>query len=429
MKSRILQIFILFYSIGATAQTTIENFSYGTPTGTIADSLRNPLFGGNVWRRHNATGGGPVLYDGTSLSYPGYSSSGTGGSAKFLFASSTREDINRSAIPYSSGNVYVSFLMKITVSGGTTGDYFFHIMDTSLNTTFRGRIFIKDGSAANTYNIGLTKGGTTGPAYTTTNYKLDSTILVVLKYSFRPNTTSDDTAYAFIFTSGIPTAEPTTPTLTSLDIATTDLATFNSVCIRQGTASTSLSGTIDGIRSSNSWFTSALPVKMLAFNARVNAENTYINWSTSSEINNKGFELERSINGKDFKTMGFVKGMGNSNNLNQYSFIDDNNESAFYRLKQIDFDGQFEYSNIISTKNKQSEIEITPNPFKDEITILNEKTITKTEIIDITGKVVLTVEQNSNKAIINTASLNNGIYYLKIYNNNELQTEKIIKSN
>jgi hypothetical protein len=414
MKTRILQIIILFYSIGATAQTSIENFSYGTPTGTSADTITNPSFGGSVWRRHSGTTG-QVKYLGTSLSYAGYASSGVGGSANFTFATGFSQDINRPTIAFNSGSVYTSFLLNMAASGGvgSNDSYFFNVMDTLAMTSFRCRVYIKDGTVANTFKVGLTKGSNTGITYTTTDYPLNSTVLVVLKYKFDP--VNSDSAFAYVFTSGIPATEPNVANLIAIDISTGDLVTFNAFAIRQHPTGSTMTGTIDGIRVSNTWGNGVLPVKFLDLNASINDKSTLISWSTSSENNNKGFEIERSTNGVDFEKIGFVKGIGNSNKINSYFFNYINTESTFYRLKQIDFDGQFEYSNTIATKNKKIESEILPNPFKDEITIINENTITKTEIIDITGKVVLTVEQNSNKATINTAGLNNGIYYLKIY--------------
>jgi hypothetical protein len=433
MKSKLLQIIILFFALNVNAQTTVENFAYGTITSTSADSLTNPFFGGNTsfgsqrWRRHSGSGN-PIIYSGSSLAYSGYTSTGIGGSARFAFVSTSAEDAHRNTLTYSSGSVYVSFLLKITASGGTTGDYFFHVMDTAFLTSFRGRMYIKDGSVANTFKIGLNKGSSAAPAYSSANYPLDSTVLVVLKYKFDLTTTANDSMVAYIFTSGVPSTEPSTATLVVPDFTTADLLLFNSVAIRQGTIGT-MAGSIDGIRVSNTWSNGVLPVKFLDLNASINDKKTLISWSTSSEINNNGFEIERSIDGYNFETIGFVKGMGNSNKINNYSFEYASTESAFYRLKQIDFDGAYEYSNIVSTKNGINEFEILPNPFKDEITISNTDKIKSIEIIDLTGKVVFSSHPVNNKESINTTNLKSGVYYIKVYSNESVITKKIIKSN
>jgi hypothetical protein len=232
---------------------------------------------------------------------------------------------------------------------------------------------------------------------------------------------------AYIFTSGVPSTEPSTATLVVPDFTTADLLLFNSVAIRQGTIGT-MAGSIDGIRVSNTWSNGVLPVKFLDLNASINDKKTLLSWSTSSEINNNGFEIERSIDGYNFETIGFVKGIGNSNKINNYSFEYASTESAFYRLKQIDFNGQFEYSNTIATKNNKIEAEILPNPFKDEITISNNATINKIEIVDVTGKIIYSEIQNNNKILIHTGNLKTGIYFIKVYSNDTVITKRMLKT-
>ncbi len=427
MKKVFLQLIVMLISTSAFSQLNVENFSYGTPTATTADSLTNPAFGGSAWRRHSGTGN-PITYKGTSLSFPGYASSNIGGSVGFKFLTASAEDANRSIIPYTSGQVYISFLLNMSNAGGTTADYFFFLMDTSAITSFRARHYIKSGSVANTFNIGINKGSAATPVYSPTNYALDSTLLVVVKYSFHP--TANDTVYTFIFPAGstIPTTEPA-PTLVTTDITTADIVTLNAVGIRQGTIGTMI-GTIDGIRVSNSWANSPLPVKFISFDAQTNDDGaTVLNWSTSSEINNKGFEIESSNNGKEFKTIGFVSGAGNSNSVNRYQFQVTENFGSYYRLKQIDFDGQSNYSEIVSVKGSDDEIQFSPNPFSDNIQISTKQEINLIEVIDMTGKVIISKNPEANQFNLNTTELLSGIYFIKIYNSENVILKRIIKSN
>ncbi len=427
MKKVFLQLIIMLISTTAFSQFNVENFSYGTPTATTADSLTNPAFGGAAWKRHSGTGN-PISYKGTSLSFPGYASSNIGGSVGFRFLSSSAEDANRKITPYTSGQVYISFLLNMSNAGGTAADYCFHLLDTTFMSSFRGRIYIKSGSAANTFNIGINKGSSASQVYSPTNYALDSTLLVVIKYSFHP--TASDTIYSFIFPAGstIPTTEPA-PTLTTIDHTVGDLASLNAIVIRQGTTGTMI-GTIDGIRVSNTWANSPLPVKFISFDAQTNDEGaTVLNWSTSSEINNKGFEIESSNNGKEFKTIGFVSGAGNSNSVNRYQFQVTENFGSYYRLKQIDFDGQSNYSEIVSVKNSDDEIKFSPNPFSDNIQISTKQEINLIEVIDMTGKVIISKSPEANQFNLNTTELLSGIYFIKIYNNENVILKRIIKSN
>ena len=186
--------------------------------------------------------------------------------------------------------------------------------------------------------------------------------------------------------------------------------------------------TIDGIRVASTWANSVLPVKFTSFNATINNKQTNLTWTTASEINNKGFEIERSLDGVNFETIGFVKGNANSNRVNKYSFIDANHASAFYRLKQIDFDGKFDYSNIISVQGNDLLIDITPNPFNNVIEINSNGHLVNVEVLDITGKIVITETINGSKTTLNTASLNNGVYFVRINNGESVITKRLIKN-
>jgi len=424
MKNKLLLILFLASAALSEAQTTMENFSYGS----VTDSLTNPSKGGANWVRHSGTAN-PIGYVNTSLTYPGYNSSGIGGAATFAFGSGSREDANRPCINYNSGSVYASFLCRITNAGGTGGDYFFHLMDTDSMTQFRGRIFIKNGSVANTFNIGLNKGTTSGPVYSG-NYPIDSTVLIVVKYTFTPGGLANDTAKVYVFfQTTIPATEPSTPTLTSIDISQGDMNRINAIAIRQGSTGT-MAGRIDGIRVSNSWADGPLPVTLLDFKANLNEANgTQLKWSTSSETNNKGFEIERSADGENFENVAFVKGAGNSKTIEQYAFQLDYFTPAYYRLKQLDFDGAFEYSQVVYSGGEVSEVELSPNPFVETLKLNSNSNIDKIEIIDLTGKVLVSETINKETAEVETSHLAKGIYFINISQGGSVQTKRIIKTN
>lgn len=429
MKKILLQSIVIMLSYQVFGQTTIENFVYGTVTGTSADTITNPAFGGTVWRQHSGLTG-QVVYKATSLSYPGYGSSNIGGSAGFTFGTGFSQDIHRRTVSYNSGSVYTSFLLNMAASGGagSNDSYFFHVLDTVAMTSFRCRVYVKDGSVANTFKIGLTKGSNTGILYSTADYPINSTVLVVLKYKFDP--VNSDSAFAYVFTSGIPTTEPSVATLTATDLGTGDLATFNAVAIRQHPSGSTMNGTIDGIRVSNTWNEAPLPVTLNYFGAEIlNNKSTLLSWSTSSEANNSGFEVEQSFDGVDFKTIGFVKGAGNSKNTIKYSFAYLGDETAFYRLKQIDFDGKATYSDIVSVENTEFVTDLTPNPFNDYIEIATSNMADRAEILDLMGKVVLSETINNTIIRLNAKDLLNGVYFIKVYDGDEVTTKRIIKAN
>jgi hypothetical protein len=188
-----------------------------------------------------------------------------------------------------------------------------------------------------------------------------------------------------------------------------------------------------------------LPVSFTSFTATPNKGDILLDWATASEINNSGFMIERSLNGRDFKEVDFVKGAGNSSRIVDYSFTDVNafnsmrSSVIYYRLKQVDFDGAFNYSNVVRvTKNpKETNIlSVYPNPYNNQFSIdlvaANDGKV-MVEMMDIQGRVVRTNEftlvKGSNVLKMNeTSSLENGVYFLRVTVNRETQMLKMIKN-
>jgi len=181
-----------------------------------------------------------------------------------------------------------------------------------------------------------------------------------------------------------------------------------------------------------------LPLKFISYNIISNAvrnlEKSFENiWQTTNEVNVNHFEIQRSINGKDFTTIGKVN--ANNKNYNQYSFTNEltsneKQETFFYRIAAIDNDGKIQYSETkkLSTTNyKLSTINIYPNPAKDAINITcsNAKQIIITDYLGRTQK-ELTV--NIEKQIVDIRTLASGTYFLKvIYNNQKTEVRKFVK--
>ncbi|MCS6833380.1 MAG: T9SS type A sorting domain-containing protein [Flammeovirgaceae bacterium] len=109
-----------------------------------------------------------------------------------------------------------------------------------------------------------------------------------------------------------------------------------------------------------------LPVILVSFSAKVAGNAVKLFWQTAKEYNNERFEIERSSNGMDFEKIGEVKGAGTTNLLTNYVFVDEKpfNNLSYYRLKQIDTDGHYEYSRVVFVNlNEKAEIKgIYPNP-------------------------------------------------------------------
>lgn len=116
-----------------------------------------------------------------------------------------------------------------------------------------------------------------------------------------------------------------------------------------------------------------LPIELLDFTARVVEKAVELHWSTAAEVNNDYFTVERSVNGLDYEPIAEIQGAGNSNEKNDYLTIDDRPNKAlnYYRLKQTDFDGAFEYSDVVAVElahdavGPERQIEVYPNPATD----------------------------------------------------------------
>lgn len=144
-----------------------------------------------------------------------------------------------------------------------------------------------------------------------------------------------------------------------------------------------------------------LPVELITFTAIVIAEDVTLNWSTASELNNSGFEVQRttSLNRsqQNWTKIGFVNGRGNSITPTDYSFTDKpkNENTYYYRLKQIDFNGKYEFSNIVSveinTLNQYTLNQNYPNPFNPTTTIefyIPYTARVMVNIFDVTGQMI-----------------------------------------
>lgn len=186
-----------------------------------------------------------------------------------------------------------------------------------------------------------------------------------------------------------------------------------------------------------------LPVQLSYFNAFYKSPNVVLNWKTASEINNAGFTIERSNDAISFEPIGFVKGMGNSSKTNAYVFEDNNpfehTNTLFYRLKQIDYNGKFEFSPVVSltlTKNMEQAVNVLPNPFNTELFVelpFQTKEAIKLELINLNGKTICaeTFYQTESSPTIQWQNLNNiqsGIYMLKVIIDGQTSYHKLMKN-
>lgn len=172
-----------------------------------------------------------------------------------------------------------------------------------------------------------------------------------------------------------------------------------------------------------------LPVELTSFTSKLLNDRIQLNWVTKTEVNNYGFNVERRINEGEWNSIGFVEGHGNSNSPKAYSYSDKDlfagGSNFQYRLKQIDTDGQFEYSDIVEVEIIPNQFELSqnyPNPFNPTTTIrfsLPEATQIKLNLYNMLGELVKTIaegtyETGNHKVTFNASNLPSGAYIYRI---------------
>ncbi len=196
-----------------------------------------------------------------------------------------------------------------------------------------------------------------------------------------------------------------------------------------GTAGYVLQGNINSF--SSFYFANAgitLPVELVYFKGALQNNSTFLQWETINENNTSYFDVERSIDGRNFDRIGEVAASGNSAGPNQYSHIDNdvtNLSSAviYYRLKMVDIDGQFKYSSIVTIylADITRRIVLSPNPATDETKVMITDTLNGNanwKLVDNSGRVVMQnaiyIKRGSNSFAIKLGKLSAGLYFFKI---------------
>lgn len=183
-----------------------------------------------------------------------------------------------------------------------------------------------------------------------------------------------------------------------------------------------------------------LPVELTMFKALVEKEKVKLNWSTATEVNNYGFDVERKCSNSDWKKIGFVQGYGNSNSPKNYSYTDQplGDVTFKYRLKQIDFDGTFDYSPEVEVKLdevKQFVLEQNyPNPFNPTTTIrfsLPFSTYVSISVFNLLGENVAELLNGNLNAgyheiTFDGSKLTSGIYFYQLKAGDYKATKKFI---
>jgi len=184
---------------------------------------------------------------------------------------------------------------------------------------------------------------------------------------------------------------------------------------------------IDYIYWDNLCIRQVIPVELTSFTAKSDNNSVTLNWTTATELNNSGFQIERS-NGSDYQSVGFVAGHGTSTSAHSYVFVDQNLETGTYtyRLKQVDLDGTFEYSKAVEVEvlglREYTLDQNYPNPFNPSTTInfsLAVDSKVSLKVFNVLGQEVASLlngqmSAGSQKVSFDASSLNSGVYFYRL---------------
>ncbi len=173
---------------------------------------------------------------------------------------------------------------------------------------------------------------------------------------------------------------------------------------------------------------SVVSVTWLDFAAKAQKEGSVdLNWTTASEKQNNYFDIQRSANGYDWTSIGTVKGNGTTTLKNTYQFMDNAPLSSvnYYRLKQVDFDGKFDYSRTVSVNmlnNSSKRLSVYPNPVSDKLNIVSNGLDTEgsVQVFNMKGSVVKTSLLIGNQ--LDVYDLPNGLYQIRLIDRNGATT-------
>jgi hypothetical protein len=454
-----------FFIIGNTGTITdVSQYGYGkfmieavfsqNPFGellfseTFNNYTNGTLAGQNGWIKSGSGTVEAAVNNIDSLNYQGYD---FGGGSYINFttnsASSSRiyKDFADTSYSMSTPGVvaYYSVLVNLNTTYPTaTGGYFLALGSAPATTNYFARLFAQK-LTDSTFNLGISKSSNT-PSLSSKVLSTNQTHLVIVRYNVNNTGLNQSGNTMYLWINPENGNEPDTSLADAkvyagqLDYTSTHIS---SIAWHNRNATNPL-GSIDGIRvaaspnSSTAAWTAlapgAIPVEMISFTSAVSDGKIILSWTTATEMNNNGFEVERkNSNSNTWETLGFVKGNGNSLSPINYSFIDQTTSAGrfSYRLKQVDYDGTYEYSSIINaeigTPSSFSISQNYPNPFnpstKIDYQVASDSRV-KIELFSITGQKVADLVNSDLSAGFYSVSVNassfaniaSGVYVYKM---------------
>ncbi len=382
--------------------------------GIITSSSTNPLILG--WWTGSALTSGTV-----SPTASGSSTSYVNGPMSFLYATALGNFSK--TFPVGKGSFYRSLTLSLNQTTATLSTYTAEMFNSAPTAnTLPGTL---DGVSAVRYYV--VSEGSGGSAFTAgtlqLSYDTDDGVSDATNLRIAQGPSAGGSTWVDLGGSG---SANTTGTITSSNTFT-DLTTNTVFTLAD-----------------NAGGTNALPVELSSFSSSVSSMGVNLQWQTATELNNYGFEVERAeVNNNStpqFSKIGFVKGSGNSSSIKSYSYTDNNAlyGNFQYRLKQIDNNGSFKYSQVIEVNNSDKPLSFRvqnyPNPFNPTTVInysLPEASVVTLSIYNVLGEKVATlVNQKQEKGIYNVnfngTNLASGMYIYELSTGKNVISKKMM---
>jgi len=364
---------------------------------------------------------------GIVVSYPSSVYRTTDGGANWSTCIGIKRDVQD--ICYADANTVFLVGGDETVSKSTNGGLIFlDNYDGVLQSTFLGVEFLNT-------NYGIV-GGEDGKVLVTTNGGTDWTIRNAGGVGLMRGVHLFDEENAYV----VGTPEQVFKTTNGGITWVSDFNGANTVALYKIKFTENNTGLICGSQGKFLINTDYVPVELAGFAAIVDGNDVQLNWTTETELNNSGFEILRSVDGNNWENIAFVPGFGTVSEPNSYYFTDAELKSGFhfYRLKQIDFDGGFEYSDIVNVF-VSSPIDYNleqnyPNPFNPntqiKFSISNEVQV-NLSVFNILGEKVKELKNDIMKpgyydVEFNASSLASGVYSYRIKAGDFVETKKMV---
>lgn len=213
-----------------------------------------------------------------------------------------------------------------------------------------------------------------------------------------------------------------------MDIAGTQSGNFSSIIWPAGMSTWSIDyGVLNPGKVTIYGPSSPLPVELISFEVAVMANHNLLSWQTASEINNDYFEVEHSYDGKSFQSIGTVKGSEYSTDIRNYSYkhVTEEAGTSYYRLRQVDMDGQYSHSVVRSGHRREDSqaVSIFPNPTTGVVNL--SKPVQQVKVYNTTGKILMNISNRVDQ--IDLRHLSQGLYYIEIDGSKDRQTITITK--